>query len=63
MLFLTEAVEVSQKKSLTDISQIVTIDDLILSGMESKVTKVVVESSVKGRFFFIAVADVEECLT
>lgn len=63
MLFLTEAIEVAQKEGLSDFSQILTIDDLILTGMESKVTTIVVESSVKGGFFFIAVADVEECLT
>jgi hypothetical protein len=62
MLLLTESVEIPQKVSFADLSQILTIDDLILTGVESEVSEVVIESSVEGRFFFVAVADVKEGL-
>jgi len=63
MFLFVESVEISHKVGLTNFSQILAIDYLVFCCMESKVTEVIIETTIEGRFFLVAVTNVEEGLT
>ena len=59
VLLLTESIEIAQKVGFAYLPQILTIDDLVFTFVEPKVSKVIIEPSIEGRFFFEAVANVK----
>jgi hypothetical protein len=63
MLVGAEPIEIAQQVGLGCFPQVFAIDHLVLVRVESKVSVVVVETSVEGRVFSEAEADIEESFT